>query len=124
MIFDDIKANAVLDCGDFTFSRFYPEIVFEIKSKVKNIVISDISFCNYDDFNKTIEILKWWIKEYNSNHQIKSIIFENAPAKCIKNIERDKNRGISRRVEMVNKFSKDFNPQKFKINNSDSIRDI
>lgn len=121
--FDDVKRNAVLDCGDFTHSIYYPSIIKEMNAGKKNIVISDISFCIFEEFIKAYKILNWWISQNNLNYKIKTIVFKNELAKCNKNIYRDKNRYIPKRIQSAKSFSGKFNIDKFNEMNI-SLKDV
>lgn len=123
-VFDDVKGNAVLDCGNFTYSQHYPDIIIEMKDGSKNIVISDISFCEYEKFNQARQILNWWITKYHCDYKMKSVIFKNKPEKCIRNITRGSNRNNQKRIEMVKAFSKNFNPDRIKSTDDDCIIDV
>ena len=95
-----------------------------MKDGSKNIVISDISFCEREKFNQAYQILNWWITEHHLDYKIKSVIFKNEPGKCIRNINRDNNRNNQARVKMVEKFSPNFNPDKMKLTDGDCILDV
>jgi tRNA uridine 5-carbamoylmethylation protein Kti12 len=123
-VFDDFKSCAVLDCDNFAYSRYYPHLVKEIKEGSKNIVISDISFCEDKKFEEAYKILDWWITEFSFDYKIKLVIFKNEPAKCIKNIDRSNGRNKQKRIEMVKKFSPNFDPYRMKKTNDDCIIDV
>ena len=123
-IFDDVMGNAVLDCNDFTYSQHYPDIIAEMKHSSKNIVISDISFCKLEKFNRAYEILSWWIIKHPYDYKIKSIIFKNEPEKCIRNINRSNNRNNPKRVEKVWEISQNFYPDRIKRTDDDCIIDV
>jgi GTPase SAR1 family protein len=116
IIFDDYKASAVLNCSDFTYSKNYPELINQICSAEKDIVISDISFCNFESFIQSKEIIEWWIEQSNNNYIIRIIIFENDPEKCIENVKKDtKKRNVDDRINKIKEFSPNFFPKKYII---------
>lgn len=112
-IFDDFKANAVIDCIDFTYSQNYPDIISEMKSSLRHIVISDIDFCNYKRYKRVIAILDWWIKNKGYSYCIKPIVFENDPAKCKNNVVKDKGRDMNSRIAMIQEYSRNYEPEKY-----------
>jgi|GEM_PF-3657325 hypothetical protein len=110
-VFDDFNANAVLDNGEFTYSKYYPELIEELKLATHEIVISDISFSQFPKIKSAINILEWWIKELNSNYSIEAIIFENEEGKCKKNVRKNTSRNINGRLQKIVEFSPNYNPQ-------------
>jgi len=126
IIFDDVKANAVLNCSDFTYSQHYPDIINEMKSSTKHIVISDIDFCNYEKYKRIRDILNWWINEMKYRYSIKLIVFENAPDKCINNVEKQigkDEKSRTNRKAMINRYSQIYDPIKY-VENPNEILSI
>ena len=125
IVFDDVKKDAVLDCGDFTYSRYYPDIVMAMKEGARNIVISDISFCDHEKFMQAYRIVMWWIQTHDLGYQVRAIIFKNEPEKCISNIRRDRRRhNNQQRIAMVRKLSPKFHPEKMRISERDVFVDV
>ena len=125
LVFDDVKKNAVLDRGDFTYSRHYPDVVMAMKEGLKSIVISDISFCDYEKFMQAYKIMLWWIQSYNLDYRVRAIIFKNEPEKCISNIRRDRRRhNNQQRITMVKELSPKFDPEKMRISERDVFVDV
>ncbi len=107
IVFDDVQGRAVLDCPNFCFSRHYPKIIAELKLGEKDVVISDISFCEEPKFSNTKEILRWWIGDSNLDYEIQPIFFENSPEDCLANLESN----IENRSKMIHKFTIRYFPQ-------------
>jgi predicted kinase len=122
--FDDVKGDAVLNNGDFAYSKHYPKIVKLMEEGKKNIVISDIHFCRNDNLKKAKEIINWWINHNHLDYQIKSIFFKNNPNQCKKNISGDGTRNIQSRIASVDKYSQDYAPEILYDQNCDLIIDV
>jgi GTPase SAR1 family protein len=110
-VFDDFNANAVVDNGEFTYSKYYPELIEAVKVASHDIVISDISFCKQPKFRSAIRILKWWVNELSSNYTIEAILFENEERKCINNVKKDTSRYINGRLQKIAELSPEYKPQ-------------
>jgi len=126
IIFDDVKKDSVFDCSDFTYSQYYPDIINEMKSSRKHIIIPDIDFCNYQSYKRIKAILAWWINEKKFKYSIKPVVFENAPDKCRnlieKQIEKDEKSRMAR-IAMIKKYSPIYDPIKY-VRNSNEILSI
>lgn len=114
IIFDDYKAGAVLDCSNFCFSRHYPELIRQMKQSEKDIVVTDIDFCDSEFYSNAKEILEWWIEKLNLNYRIRSKFLKNEPEKCRKNVMKDNKRDINSRISMIDKYSLKYNPANMK----------
>lgn len=59
--YDDYRANSIENNGEFTKSRHYPFLIYELVKGNKNIIISDIAFCDnliLEDAKKILTIGK------------------------------------------------------------------
>jgi hypothetical protein len=123
VVFDDLKAHSIFDNPEFTYNRNYPEIINEIKSANNNIVLSDIDFCCFNQFSSAKAILNWWINNFNNRYLITTIAYENSKAKCINNINKTNGRDRTSRIDMINKYSLVYNPEKY-VENVNNIKEI
>ncbi len=102
---DDVQGGAVLNKGGFTYSNHYPEIISEIKKGEKNIVISDIRYCNYADYRETVEILSWWIRKNCLKYNLLTYAYENDPEKCKINVINANRSDTEDRIKEIDKYS-------------------
>lgn len=112
--FDDFKANAVLNCSSFCFSRNYPEVIREIKLGEKHVVIADVDFCANESYLEAERVLEWWLKDLGSDYKIKSIFFRNEPGKCKRNLTKDNNPDIDSRISKVEEYTQQYFPNEMK----------
>lgn len=124
LIFDDVKGDAVMNNGDFAYSKYYPEIIAKIKEGKINIVVSDIDFCKDGELKKAKDILEWWINHDKLVFKITSIFFKNDPDQCKKNLTANKTRNNISRNESIDRYSKNYAPEKLCDKNSDLIIDV
>ncbi len=123
-IFDDVKDDAVLNTGCFSYSKDYPCIISEMEKSKKNIIISDISFCEYEQYEQAKNILNWWIEKRGFNYRIINIVFKNQPCRCKNNINKNKNRNNQNRKKDLEKFSECYNPKDYINNSNDKMRNV
>ena len=117
LVIDDMKGGAVFDCSNFCYSKHYPNLIIGMIQGKKDIVISDISFCDINNFNEAKNMLEWWINNNDINYKITSIFFKNDPDQCKKNIK-DQN---TSRLEKINEFTKNYNPFSMKSDGDEIV---
>lgn len=113
IIFDDVQSHAVQDKSDFTYSKDYPKIISELQACEKDIVISDIGYCLFDNYSQVIEILQWWIEKHSLQYHINTYVYENNPDKCINNILKDTDRNTQARLAAIDRFTHHYNPSRY-----------
>ena len=112
--FDDVNKEAVLNENYLIYSQNYPKIIADIIKATKNIVISDISFCDYKKYEHAIKILKWWIEKTGDKYKIINLIFENNTKKAKENIKENIKRNVDNRLRAIDDFSKIYFPEKYR----------
>lgn len=98
--YDDYRANSIENNGEFTKSRHYPFLIYELVKGNKNIIISDIAFCDNLILEDAKKNINYWKTNFSIDITIECIYFENNPDQCIKNINKNK----EKRIEMVKSF--------------------
>ncbi len=112
--FDDFQANAVCNAGLFTFSQRYPSLIREMGKGERNIVISDIRYCNYDDYAEAVKVVRWWIENKGCSYDIVTRVFKNDPEKCRSNVRRDPTRNGQPRLRAIDEYTTLFHPPRYK----------
>lgn len=108
--YDDIQSHALFNNGNFTYSQKYPMIITEMGKGEKDIVISDIRYCNMQDYMDTVQIIRWWIDNKNYPYEIDTIVFQNEPEKCKNNVRKDTDRNVQSRLDKIIEYTKFYNP--------------
>ena len=113
-IFDDFKANAINNNSDFYKSRYYSDISKIINNESKDIVISDIDFCDFEQFKDAVCKLKQLITRSTSEYIIKAKIFKNNLRQCKENIRNDNSNNMEDRIKKAKEYSDKYHPKKIK----------
>ena len=98
---DDFHANALHDSPLVENSRHYHALLEDIRTGL-NCVIADIAFCD----PKRRANLQQVIEREIPNSRIEWIYFENAPDKCLRNIECHARESLSDDLEALENFQR------------------
>jgi len=120
-IYDDVNKDAINDINYFIYSQHYPNIIFDIKKAEKNIIILDISFCDYKKYCHAKNILGWWVGNDGNKYRIINIAFENNLNKIKKNITNNEGNYENNRLKRAELFSSNYSAKKYIRNKYDKL---